>query len=121
MNIKRVTQALRLQESLTEDEAMMVNVLRALTPTERELLVGTLQPQKPVKKRTRGVSKSPRAASLASAIGGTGKPARCVYEIDDNGGLMPCGAPESDSIHDKDAGYAGYHEFQPVRVAAMGG
>lgn len=65
--------------------------------------------------------KSQRAVSLAEQIKSTGKVARCTYEIDDNGGLTPCDAIATDPIHDKNAGYLGYHEFQPAQAQAATG
>jgi hypothetical protein len=148
MNIKRVISAVKLYESLNDDEVMMVGVLRALTPTERELLVESLLPQKVVKKRsaqprvyercsqcgkTKGHSfhkdtdndgyhvfqsskpKSQRAASLASAISSTSKPALCTFVMD-NGDV--CQGTVNDAIHFEDAGYAGYHRFQPPQQAS---
>src|SRR6185436_13046600 len=56
-------------------------------------------------------TRSRRAASLAEQIKPAGKAPRCTYEVDDNGGLMPCDALADNPIHDKSMGYLGYHEF----------
>jgi hypothetical protein len=66
-------------------------------------------------------AKSARAASLAQQIKSTGKAPRCTYEVDGNGGLMPCDALADNAIHDKDASYLGYHEFQPPQAQTATG
>src|ERR1041385_8340796 len=42
---------------------------------------------------------------------------QCVHQIDDNGGLMPCGATEDNGIHDSTMGYRDYHPFAAPTIA----
>ena len=65
--------------------------------------------------------KSARASSLQRQLQQTPRPsATCVHEVDGDGGLMPCGAPAGDRIHDERFG--GSHEFQGgERVAGAAG
>jgi len=154
MNLKNVLRTYALLRNLTNDESALLETLRGLSESERELMVQELSPGKVAKKttakpriyehcarcdKTKGHSfhkdstsdgyhefqsskpKSQRAASLAEQIKSTGKVPRCTYEIDDNGGLTPCDAIATDPIHDKNAGYLGYHEFQPAQTAAATG
>lgn len=126
MNWKLVLRIYGNLRQLTDDESVLLNTLRAMSDTERELLVESLQPQKlagrkAAKSRKSG-SKSPRATSLSSVIQRTPK------TKDDDGSSQPCSylmgnescdAVVGDPIHDKSFGYAGYHPFQPPAQSAV--
>lgn len=104
--IKRVREMIHhVQENLTTDEwALFLDLADPLPEPE------PVQSEKPKRKRKRA-GKSVRATSLASAIKGTAKPvsSTCTYDLGNGHGS--CGGPEDDPIHDKEFGYAGYHEF----------
>jgi hypothetical protein len=151
MNLKNVLRTYSLLRQLTNDESALLETLRSLSEGEREQLVESLSPGKVTKKTTtekKGQcaacdhvkthpvhtqtnrvgyhvyqpTRSRRASSLAEQIKSTGKAPRCVHEIDDNGNLLSCDALVDDPIHDKSAGYLGYHEFQSSsKVAAVSG
>lgn len=126
MNLKNVLRTYSLLRQLGDDETALLNTLRALNDAERELLVESLSPsskgtKKAGKKAGKGASKSARATSLQQQIQATKRPALCTCIMTINGNSEPCQGTENDAVHDKDAGYAGYHEFQPPRQVAASG
>lgn len=123
MNLRNVLRTYALLRQLSDDESALLDTLRSLSESERDQLVETLSPVKAAtkKRKPRTGAKSARAASLAEQIKSTGKAPRCVREIDDNGGLTPCDPLVDDPIHDKGAGYLGYHEFEPSKSNAASG
>ena len=129
MNIKSVLRVYSQLRNLTDDETTLLETLRAFTDAEREAFVEALQPQKVVKKASKkSSSKSPRASGMAAAIKGNLDQRRAA---DSNDGNTPCGyvwpdqqtcvEPKSSRLHDPTAGYAGYHEYQPIASAATTG
>src|ERR1044072_1883405 len=120
MNLRNVLRVYGLLRQFNDDETALLQTLSSLSESERDQLVETLSPVKTAtkKRKPRTGAKSARAASLAEQIKSTGKAPRCVREIDDNGSLTPCDALVDDPIHDKSAGYLGYHEFEPPKSSA---
>lgn len=125
MNLKAVLRTYAFLRQLTDDETALLETLRSLTDSDREQMVESLAPAKPaVKKRKPRASRSPRAESLATAIGertldGGVSKMRCAY-VENDDDPTACGEYASNPIHDAQAGYAGYHEFQVPKVAAAG-
>lgn len=114
MNIRNVLKTYANLRQLTNDETALLNTLRALNDSERELVVQSLQPERATKKASKKPSKSKRASLLASAI----KSATTFCAQTD------CGLNQSSAIHDATAGYGDYHEFVPAfaeQSAAVGG
>lgn len=103
-----------------------------LTPEEAKVFLDLVDPQpepEPQVKQTRKkrTTKSPKAQSLESVIAKTPKVGadadaakadapevfngtRCIAKIPGLG--VECGDPEDNRVHDKNAGYAGYHPFE---------
>lgn len=118
-NFRNVLKAYTLLRSLNDDETALLETLRGLSDTERELTVAALSPatsKKSTKKAaTKTASKSRRAASLGAAIGSRSNHTPnvlCGFQYHDE---SFCDQPQSNLVHDKTAGYAGYHEFQPPK------
>lgn len=121
MNYRAILKVYSAERRLTDDETAFLNTLRAMNDSERELLVESLSPEKPVsraRKKPAG-KKSARAASLSEKIQGTAGPKsidggvskmRCVQE--------GCGEYADNPIHDSLMGYRGYHEFDSGQQAA---
>lgn len=125
MNIRNVLKAYSLLRQLSDDETALLTTLRNLNDSEREQLVESLVPTKGTGKgaKKKRSTKSPRATSLQQQIQATKRPALCTYIMTINGNSEPCQGTENDAVHDKDAGYAGYHPFEsssPARSAAKG-
>jgi len=119
LNFKQVLKAYAILRNLTDDESALLETLRSLSESDREQLVESLSPGKVVKKTTkRSVKKSQRAAGIEAALKRNLPDRRptpaemCTYISDSGGGNgAECQAVEGDPIHDKSAGYLGYHEF----------
>lgn len=159
MSYRDALKVFKLEHGLTDDETAFLNTLRAMSESERELLVESLSPQvnkKPVKPPKKVLcvvcgyaeasivhrkkelddyhefqqpKKSRRRNGISDAIKGTAGAAGkvvddnqfaiCTYTYPQDGPINPglnCGEYKSNAIHDKQAGYAGYHEFVPVSV-----
>lgn len=117
-NFRNVLKVFTMMRDFEPDDHALLNTLRGVTEAEREMLVEALGPVKrATAKRARKASKSPRATSLAGAIAGTAK-GFCVYKVTPG---ATCNETESNPIHDKNAGYAGYHPFQPAAAQAAAG
>lgn len=119
MNIRNVLKTYANLRQLTDDETALLNTLRQLNDTERELLVASLQPEKVIKRASKKPSKSKRASGIESAISRSNATQTrlrrpCTYQVDDNGGLVDCGEMQSNPIHDATFAYVGYHEFVPA-------
>lgn len=114
MNIRRITQYLRLKEQLTDDELRLAETFSGLSETDRSLLVETLGPAKKASKRKTG-SKSKRAAGLASQISGAVGIQRCTASVE---GKL-CGEPQGHALHE-DQTYANYHPFVFYAASAGG-
>lgn len=115
-NFRNVLKAYTLLRSLNDDETALLETLRGLSDTERELTVAALSPQtkKPTKKAaTKTASKSRRAASLGTQLQQVrhAPDAVCAFVYNDG---KACGEGWPNAIHDKQAGYAGYHEYVPA-------
>lgn len=132
MNWKLVLRIYGNLRQLTDDESALLSTLRAMNDTERELLVESLQPQKPAGKRAakKSAGKSRKAASLGEAVKGNlqrREPTvggfaddvdhlRCTSRYDNAKGI--CNEAEDNPIHDPALGYGGYHEFVPPAQSA---
>lgn len=139
-NFRNVLKVFTMMRDFEPDDHALLNTLRGVTEAEREMLVEALGPVKrTTAKRTRKSNKSPRAAPLgdtirnnlqrrAPAIGGfaddTNMIALCSYVFAKDSAVnagMKCGEPAANMVHDKAAGYAGYHPFQPAAAQAAAG
>lgn len=125
MNIRNVLTVYTKLRNFTDDESALLETLRAMNDSERELLVETLSPQKSSSKKPSSKSaargaKSKRASSLRQQIStkattATSNDGPCGYSFSDG---TECQAPPSDPIHDETFGYAGYHPFVPAASTA---
>lgn len=129
-NFKNVLKAYRLLRSLTDDETALLETLRSLSDTERELTVEALQ-EKPASKRavkkaaSKGTGKSRRATGMAAALNRSLESQRRVTSNGDNSGTCAfilndttgetCDAKPDDPIHDQAFGYGGYHPFTRLK------
>lgn len=127
MNFRNVLKVFTMMRDFEPDDHALLNTLRGVTEAEREMLVEALGPVKKATRRRNGTGRggrSPRAASLAGAIAGTAKrtpdmpEAICTFQYHDE---SFCDQGESNLVHDKTAGYAGYHPFQPAAAQAAAG
>src|SRR6476659_6334290 len=73
MNIRKIVTYNSLRKQFTAEELALAEALYNMTDAERDLLVGSLQPQKAATKR-KAKGKSARASSLADAIKSSPKP-----------------------------------------------
>lgn len=122
MNIRNVLKTYANLRQLTDDETALLNTLRSLNDSERELVVQSLQPEKAGKKSSKKPSKSKRASGLGDAIksnlerrdaASATDGIRCAYRYPKGGinsGQM-CDENADNDVHDPLAGYAGYHAF----------
>lgn len=141
MNLRNVLRAYSLLRQLSDDESALLETLRAMNDSERDLLVESLspQPQKKSSKKTAGSKsggKSKHAESLQQQISGraqsvTQPPAaatadadnsdvRCVKLIGGEKGLEPCEERADHNVHHLRT-HPGYHEFQPPATHAATG
>lgn len=125
-NFKNVLRVFKMMREFEPDDHALLNTLRSATEAEIELLIETVGPQKrSTTKQTRKASKSRRAMSLGMAIQDAKRSLsslRCAHTLVEGDTVHgPCGELEINAIHDKTAGYAGYHEFQPTQVQAAAG
>lgn len=127
-NFKNVLKVYTMMRAFDADDTALLNTLRGASEAEIELLVETVAPTKAKKKPTTNRARSPRAASLAGAIASKGRPLdggvskmRCAHVGDNGGSTVTCGDYVDSLIHDKTAGYAGYHPFQPPAAQAVAG
>lgn len=132
MNMKNVLKTYSLLRQLTDDESALLETLRAMNDSERELLVETLSPQKSSSKKPSSKSagkgaKSRRAegmqAQLNTRLAGQERRreqpmALCSYVSDDGDDPTECGEAETSGIHDATMGYRNYHPFQPAASPA---
>jgi hypothetical protein len=120
---------------LTRELMELRDRINKLSNEQRDILLDFVDPQpepqaaqvatKKKRKPRSDSSKSQRASNMAVTLDKSRqqretKTVRCIHEIDDNGGLMPCGDFEDSAIHDKSMGYEGYHEFVAPSVQAAG-
>lgn len=130
MNLRNVLKTYSLLRTLSDDETALLNTLRGMNESERELLVESLA-GKTVKKTTKkssksSASKSPRASSLQQQIQGRSKAAStnggpCTFLYPDDAPAYAgqvCTGDGNNPIHDPVMGYSGYHEFQPAEQMA---
>lgn len=110
MNIRRITQYLRLKEQLTESELQLADTFAGLTETDRGLLVESLGPVKRATKKK--ANKSKRAAGLANQISGAAGIQRCAASVE---GKL-CGEPQGHALHE-DSTYTNYHPFVSQNTA----
>lgn len=131
MNLRNVLRAYSLLRQLSDDEAALLNILRALNDNDREQLVASMsdKPQKKAGKKAAGgggkSSKSARASGMAKTLNDnlsqrrqetiddvverdTGEPARCHFTRA-NGN--PCKLLPDHNIHHMTTANE-YHEFQ---------
>jgi hypothetical protein len=124
VNFKLVLKAYSILRQLADDESALLDTLRTLTDTERDLLVESLSPAKSTKKATKkSASKSSRASGMAAAIGKSlnqqrAASAKCVYVSEDGDDPTECGELEGNGIHDPALGYRNYHPFAPSSPAS---
>lgn len=107
----------------------LIERFHQMSPEERACFLDLVDPQpepEPATKQTRKkrTTKSARASGMAAAIKNSlqqGKQAAADDEPKPNGDLciakipglgVECGDPELSRVHDKNAGYAGYHPFE---------
>jgi hypothetical protein len=116
MNMKTVLRTYALLRQLTDDETALLNTLRSMSDSERELLVESLSPQKATRKRKATGGKSSRAASLAERI----KSATGNKPLENTGPkCVACGHVEDYEDHQQPSPH--YHEFQSSKQAAATG
>jgi hypothetical protein len=89
MNLRNVLKTYSLLRSLTDDESALLETLRAMNDSERELLVKSLAPAKATTK----------------------KPAKKPATTREYDHCLRCGTTKRDSSH-KDQASPDYHEFQ---------
>lgn len=131
MNLRNVLRTYSLLRQLTDDESALLETLRTMNDSERELLVEVLSPQKSSSKKSSSKSagkgaKSKRAsgmqAQLNTRLAGQERRrqpmALCSYVSDDGDDPTQCGESESSGIHDVAMGYRNYHPFQPPASTA---
>lgn len=133
MNLRNVLRTYALLRSLTDDESALLETLRKLNDTERELLVGSLSPGRVVGKKAakKSSAKSPRASGMAKTIGDNlrqkrGAPPPLDLDHDPNdhcqkqfdGGFV-CDEPADANVHHL-RGATGYHEFDAGKLSAQG-
>jgi len=118
MNLRNVLRTYALLRSLTDDESALLETLRQLSESERELLVESLSPGKVTGKKAakKSSSKSPRAASLAATIknnvnAGSGQRAEPI--------CATCGNVEDFADHSQPSPH--YHKFEPPQSKAATG
>lgn len=123
-----------LTETYKRVEGMVHYVQENLSSDEYMLFLDMVDPQPdlaPAKKtRKKRTTKSPRASGMAAAIKNSleqGKQAAtddvpksngqlCIAKIPGLG--VECCDPKDNRVHDKNAGYAGYHPFEPPAQTA---
>src|SRR6476469_1447218 len=107
MNLRNVLRTYALLRSLTDDESALLETLRQLSESERELLVESLSPSKSTTKKAakKSSSKSPRASGMARAIGDNLRQRRqsedrCAYILQSgpNAGKL-CEEIEASAVH----------------------
>ena len=73
MNLRNVLRTYSLLRQLSDDESALLATLRAMSDSERELLVESLQPDKGAGKKKaaakKSAGKSPRASNMAATLG----------------------------------------------------
>src|ERR1043165_6823750 len=89
LNLKTVLKTYSLLRNLTDDETALLNTLRSMNDTERELLVESLAPTKPAGKKPTRKSATTR-----------------TYDH-----CLRCATTKRDSSH-KDVASPDYHQFQ---------
>lgn len=118
-----------LTETINRVQGMITYARENLSTDEYMLFLDLLIPEPEVAaapaKKKRKRSKSPRAASLATAIGsraleGGVSKMRCTHVAEDGDDPTACGEYTSNPIHDEKAGYGGYHPFAPPAQSARG-
>lgn len=138
MNLRNVLRAYSLLRVLSDDEAALLETLRAANDNERQLIADAMsdKPQKKSNKKSAGGGKSSTKSTQASGMAAqlnkslqrqrhvTGDGIRCTYQYPQdspvNAGLT-CDEGGDNSIHDPMMGYAGYHEFVPPATHAATG
>lgn len=131
MNLRNVLRAYSLLRQLSESEAAILDTLRQISDSERQMFVEALsdKPQKKSSKKGagKGGGKSKHASSLQQQISGRAQSAvrlpeaatigdvdivRCIAMIDDNGGETQCGETVDNNVHHKQTD-PNYHPFVP--------
>ncbi len=124
MNIKSVLRVYGQLRNLTDDETALLETLRSMTDTERELTVEALQPAKPPARKASkkgGTGKSRRASSLAEQMSTALKPLTDIVNANGEscmwvGNNGPCFKPVDDNVHHKQTD-PDYHEFTATAKA----
>lgn len=124
MNIRSILKIYTLERQLNPDDIALLNTLRSMNESERELLVESLSPASKTTKKvgrkasSKSAGKSSRASGMAAIISGNLSQRRqiiCGYIYPDK---SACNQPEDNPIHAVDGGYAGYHEFTTGKSSA---
>jgi len=124
LNLRNVLRTYSLLRALTDDESALLETLRGMNDTERELLVETLVPGKMVTKKAvkKGAGKSQRASGMAETLKkNLDSQRRVAKSPDDNdpnehcqkefdGGFVCDEAADANVHHLR--GATGYHEFE---------
>jgi hypothetical protein len=124
VNIRMVLRTYSYLRQLTDDETALLETLRGMNDSERELLVESLSPAKGQGKKK--ATKKPASTSGNSRRGlpltEVGKPLdggvskmRCAYTDGDD--PTACGDYADGPIHDPKGGYGGYHPFVALTTA----
>jgi hypothetical protein len=119
MNLRNVLRTYALLRQLSDDESALLTTLRGMSEGERELLVESLAPTKPVVKKRKSASKSPRASSLAQQIKSAGLPKGDGEKESKEPICAACGNVEDYADHSQPSPH--YHPFvspSSVRNAA---
>lgn len=108
-------QIIRAAFELDEEEWDQAVKLRALSETERELLMTALGPQKPAAKKSskKAGKKSARAAGVAAAISNSLQRGRGVVTGDRDGSCANCDYAMDHNIHHLES-MTGHHPFTPA-------
>lgn len=131
MNYRLVLKTYTALRQLTDEESALLNTLRAMNDTERELLVEALNPTrgtgKGLKRTTKKHGKSQRASGIATQLNKNLSQQRqtmqgsCTYRYPDDSPVnskQVCDEDVDNGVHDPTMGYVGYHEFVPPAQSA---
>lgn len=118
MNYRLVLKTYTALRQMSPDDLALLDTLRGLSDTEREMMMDALSPQKPAaKKSTKKRGKSQRASGMAAALSRNLMQERqinegaCAHMLECG---LPCNTGDNNPIHDKSFGYGDYHEFVPA-------
>src|SRR4026207_2537578 len=126
MNLKTVLRTYALLRQLTDDETALLNTLRGMSDSERELLMESLQPgtgtgKKKVGKKTASPSGNNRRGLPEQKVGETLAGIAKMVGGSDAGKVIAalcaaCGHDEGYEDHSQPSPH--FHQFQPPQQAA---